>query len=376
MEKLKIFLLLLVMLYSGGVAAQEIEFKGFASVGLGIFSEDDSEFNGVDDSLTSDPFNLFALQAKATINEKTAVTAQLIARGQGQAEDDYEVEAQWLYVTLKATDNTNVRIGRFRSPLYYYSDFIDVAYSYPWITPPDVVYSLVGLDSVEGLDIVNNHSMGDWDGTFQFFYGGYSDETFVFDDYGGINYTASYDWLTLRAGYVINGSSTTNIRQLNSDVADAIAGIALADPDLAEALDTVEEKVEFTSLATLVDYNDWLFTFEMTILDFDEQSLFSDSDSWYAMVGRRHGSVTYHLTYGESENDPDLSIVNPLLPLEIQLGATGLINAFVNETSNTILGARWDYAASSAVKFEITQVDDKIGDEDGTLYAISIDTVF
>ena len=391
MDKQKVSMFLLGVILSLSSMAQEIEFNGFASVGLGIFSEDDFEFQGVNDSLSSDPFNVFALQAKANVNERTTVTAQLLSRGLGQEEDDYEIQTQWLYLTLKASDTTNVRIGRFRSPLYFYSDFFDVGYAYPWISPPSTVYNLSAFDSVEGIDIVNNHPLGSWNATFQAFYGEYTDEMFVFEEYGGLSYSAENDWLTLRFTYVINGSIEA---VLDPTFVAGLEALGAASPELVDALDVKDETVEFTGLAVVIDYNNFLFTSEATTIDFEEQSLFSDSDQWYAMIGYRFNNLTFHLTYGELETDPDfssidsilapISAVDPATAATLRATAVSFINLSTSDDTNTTLGVRWDYSASSAIKFEISQVEEttfdfvsnSFVDQDGTLFAVAIDTVF
>lgn len=368
-------------------AAAEISINGFASVGGGIFFEDeDRSFNGVDDKYTADPYIKFALQAKANINEKTDFTGQLIARGT----DDYKVDAEWAYVTYHATDSTDIRVGRLRSPFFLYSDFLDVGIAYPWIAPPVEVYRFP-FTTVEGVDIVNQHSVGDWDGSFQAYFGRLTDETTLggedteldLENFMGLNYSLSNDWLTLRASYNRADFSIATPSVLDPLINGArAAGASFASLiELADALEVTDEEAQFYGVGINIDYEDWLVASEYTVLDVADQSAISDDEAWYVMLGRRFGSITLNVTYVNQESDADQSILDLIPNVDIDsintLRAGTQAAILDSEDTNIILGLRYDYAASTAFKFEINQVEHDLDNElDGTLVSFSIDTVF
>ena len=369
---------LLTMLISQ-ISYSDIDFKGFASVGGGIFSEDTFEYIGVDDSFNSSRFNRFGLQLTSQVNERTTFTGQLVARGQ----EDYTLKAEWLYLTLDVADSTDVRVGRIRSPLFFFSDFLEVGYAYPWIIPPSEVYR-IGFSGVDGIDLVNNHDLGNWSATFQIYFGESESDisvsgnivTFKLQDFTGINYTVSNDWLSLRASY--NQATFSTESATLSALATGLNTIGAT--AAAEALNPQEEDTAFWGLALNVDLEKVIFTTEYTVTDPDKQSIASEDFAWYTTFGYRFGALTPHITYSYQENDPNLSFLDSIPAIDnpsingLRAAASGVVNEF--EDTSIILGVRYDYAPGTAFKFEITTIDQDKQDRDGTVVAFAIDTVF
>ncbi len=105
--------------------------------------------------LSFEPDSKLGLQLKYSFTDWTSFTGQVISRG-----TDLTPDLSWAFFTFKINDNWSVQAGRKRIPLYYYSDFQDVGFSYPWITPPDELY---GWDATNynGISIAyNNNFMG------------------------------------------------------------------------------------------------------------------------------------------------------------------------------------------------------------------------
>ena len=356
------------------VAFAEINFNGFASVGAGIFSEDDWEYQGVSDDFSPSPFNRFGLQASSNVNDIISFTGQFLIEGT----NDYDVEATWLYMTVKASDSTNIRLGKLRSPLFFYSDFLDVGYAYPWIRPPVETYRMP-FDNFEGIDIVNQHAVGSWSGTAQAYYGRFEDEddsSFLLTDWWGANYSLSNDWLTLRISY-----NTTTYESLSEDLGALADGLAaLGSPESADVFDMVDENADFIGYGFSVDWNNIIAAGEFTQLVADKQTLVSDSDAFYLMIGYRFGDFTPHLTYSVEEQDKDFSAISDLdnaeaISPETAAAARALFG--INSDQEAIIaGLRWDFSTSAAFKVEVTTIDQKHEDRDGNLVAFAIDTVF
>merc|ERR1712000_577468 len=96
--------------------------------------------------------------------------------GISRGSESYETEASWAYITYAATDSTDIRMGRLRTPFFYYSDFLEVGYAYNWIRPPSIVYRLNDLPSLSGADVTQHFSFGSVDSTVQFYAGRFTDE--------------------------------------------------------------------------------------------------------------------------------------------------------------------------------------------------------
>lgn len=356
-------------------ALAEINFKGFASAGGGIFSEDDFIYDDVSDSINTDLFTKFALQVNATINESTTFTGQLVARGS----QDYQLEAEWAYVTINISDNLDFRAGRLRAPFFLYSDFLDVGYAYQWVRPPSEVYR-VPLRTVEGFDVLYNHLVGDWSASLQIYYGGLTDKTgpkanpidITIEDFTGINYKLSNDWLTVGASYNQGTSSLSTPAEAASLLSALEAG---GFSSVAAALPVFEEDTVFYGVGLNIDLANVIVASEYTVRDIGDQSFVSNDDAWYIMFGYRIGSFTPHITYAQEQSDPDYSLFDTI-PDSSPLRGVVLSAIEDIDDTNLTLGLRYDYGPSSAFKVDISMIEQKNNDLDGTLVAFSYDVVF
>ncbi|MBV1877632.1 MAG: hypothetical protein KUG79_08320 [Pseudomonadales bacterium] len=375
----------------------EIEFAGFMSVGGGQLIDDDEidEYVGFDGKWKSDPDTVFALQISAPISDRLSATGQLVAKGT----NDYNVEAEWAYLSYAVNDQWDIRAGRFRIPFFKYSDFIDVGYAYPYIRPPSEVYRIL-FTNLTGVDTLYNTSFGDWQASFQFYYGRLAasveapGETIEFDlaNLMGINMSFSYDWLTLSLSHSY-GPETTIPTPLaftapppgapagTPALFDALAGF----PTVVEALDFNNEMTSFTSVSINIDYNDWLLDAEYTELNHRDQAFLSSDEAWFFMVGRRWGDFTFHITYDIKEPNLRLGFLD-VIPdgVNDQLdGLKALIAGQIvdQEENNTLtFGVRYELAAGAALKVEYAEIElqpFQAGPElKGSLLSFAVDIVF
>ncbi|MFN3239401.1 MAG: porin [Pseudomonadales bacterium] len=370
-------------------ASAEVNFNGFLSVSGGMLLDDDEipTYAGYDEDWNTDPDTTFALQASADLSDKITATGQLIARG----EDDYDLEAEWAYLTYAATSNVDIRVGRLRSPFFIYSDFLDVGYAYPWIRPPEQTYRFL-FTTVEGVDTVITGSLGDWDSTFQAYYGRLTDESGLGGErvdldlkgFTGANWTLSKDWFTVRATYnqaeYTIGLPSTLSNAAGTGLLDLLTAAGFA--GVADALNPNEEDAQFYGIGINIDHNDWLLVSEYTVLDVDDQNAVSDDDALYVMVGRRFGDFTAHITWDRQEADPDLDIFNvipdgvaPALDA-LKAGALSAVADPRDERTDITVGLRYDFTPGAAFKVEVTDLDREPGGRDGTLVSFAVDMVF
>ena len=157
MKYTKALLTLAVAASFSASSLAEIRINGFGNFNAGITSTEDS-FLGYDDTVDFSNQSLFALQVSGDIGEKFSATAQVLARGN----EDYSPEFEWAYLNYEINDNWSAQAGRLRLPLFSYSDSLDVAYSYHWVTAPSTVYN-VPFNNIDGLKIVNTTSFNNWD---------------------------------------------------------------------------------------------------------------------------------------------------------------------------------------------------------------------
>lgn len=79
------------------------------------------------------------LQFSKMLREDVSITTQFLAR----ADEEWQVEAIWAFLKWEPNDQWQLRVGRVRTDPYMLSDYVEVGYAYPWVRPPEEVYSQI-----------------------------------------------------------------------------------------------------------------------------------------------------------------------------------------------------------------------------------------
>jgi len=319
--------------------------------------------------------NHVGVQIYSALTDKVSVTMALTAQG-GQS--GYEVKPEWAYGTYQFNQDWGLRMGRFKGPFYMVSDYRDVGYAYPWVRPPEEVYSTNPIKSVNGLDLVFQKSVKDVNYLLEIYGGSGTNETLVntnlapgfcppatcpyaptdvpfeFEAYNSMGFNASIgtEAITFRAGYY---STKVNAGSLIQAEGGTFAGLGLI--------------VDWRNIVVYSEYiqRDTDNTPSMSVA-------FPDQNAWYATLGYRFSSFLPYITVAELAEGKDVS-------------------PFALKQSSTALGLRWDIDDAADIKFEVKQIDPgesagyygvptKIGLWDGpmadkgTVYTITFDTIF
>lgn len=289
----------------------EHRFNTFGTVGIThLGGEDDGRSYGITgqttDSWRGDQLSKFGAQVNYGITDSIGATLQLTAK---PAQDEWKANVEWAYFSWQANDNLMLRVGRLRTPVYMYSESIDVGFSYPWLRLPDEVYSQVQLSNYEGLDAVYNLPLSFGSMAFQVAGGQAKNrDIFAFDDMHDIDYEkvfganislATNDFGTLRVGYV-EADISTEIE----DFVDRpnIPFLGLNGPGIQRFQTIDKQKGKFTSIGYQYDNGTWLTSNEWT-----SRSIEADNsgtiDAFYLMGGRRFGEFLTHVTYAQLDDD-------------------------------------------------------------------------
>ncbi len=370
------------------VHAADINFSGFLSVGGGIVDDDyatGANYGGYEEDLTFDN-NLLGIQVSGSVSEKVTATVQLTAR----SENDYEVDAEWAYLSWQATENSKIRAGRLRTPLYMFSDFLDVGYAYAWIRPPREVYYLP-FNNVDGVDFYTTSTLGIFDTSIQVYFGSFNDEFDLNGDGAmesaktrnqmGIAGTLGKDWWTLRAAYHqadlwvdVTGVPIPGAGTLGG-LAETLIGNGFEDN--ANKLLVEEDRATFAEIGLNIDTGRIVAAVEYVEFEVDD-ALLSKNKRGYVMGGVRFGNWLVHLTASQSKDEassPEAGI--PVSSQTAQLVGVLQAVAASQEIKRDVisLGTRWDVTTGTALKFQIDDVDDKrLGDQ--KVFSVALQTVF
>jgi len=286
----------------------EHRFNGFGTVGFThLGGEDDGRSYGVqgqtNDSWRGDQLSKFGAQLSYGITDTLGVTVQATAKAQ---QDEWKANLEWAYLSLQANDQLMLRAGRLRSPVYMYSESLDVGYSYPWLRLPDEVYSQVQVTNYEGVDAVYTVPLSYGSVTFQIAGGQAKNrDYYAYDEQFDIDYgklfgasvsLASNDFGTLRIGYV-----EADIKTDITGTVDATAlGFGASEP--LSLLNLDKEKGKFTSIGYQYDNGTWISSNEWTSRMIENDDMES-VDSFYLMGGRRFGDFLPHVTYAQLDDN-------------------------------------------------------------------------
>ncbi len=108
------------------------------------------------------------LQISANVNQDISVTGQLLSQA---SDNNSNTKADWAFVSYRANDSVSIRAGKIKFPTFLISDYYQVGYAYPWIRPPQEVYSSNPITSINGMDVLARYRFGDMSLLFQPYYG-------------------------------------------------------------------------------------------------------------------------------------------------------------------------------------------------------------
>lgn len=370
--KLTPWLMAMAIALPTSATAFDIRFNGFMSIGAGVTLDKDQNYivdpvNGgaYTNELSFAPGSMIAIQALARVNESLTATAQMIGRGG----EDFDTSFEWAYLSYRATDNLELRAGRQRAPLYYYSRFLDLGYGYQWIRPPMETYNLF-VTTVEGVSADYRLNLGPVSGTWT----GYIGATESYDPVAGSDVhfrrlagTAldlSLSDFTFRGAY--HSAMDTQITRY-VDVA--------TDPNEPPNIKAFPLDLPLAFMSAALSYdNGTLFSIvEATrAVNDGDPDYINNRNSVYASTGYRIGSLTPHLTYAVYWEDDN---GEPPFPGAPNPGANPV------ELHSYTAGVRWDFDIAAALKLEYTHRQDHtevplphFGDAD--VISVAIDVVF
>lgn len=366
--------------------ASDINFSGFLSVGGGMVDDENGlSYGGYDEKDFTFDNNLLGIQASGTVSEKLTATVQLTSR----SEDDYQIEAEWAYLSWQATQNSKIRVGRLRTPFYMFSDFLDVGYSYSWIAPPQAVYFL-DMKNTDGIDFYTTKTLGIFDTSFQAYFGGTNQEveegTLPATDARlrnsfGVAATLSKDWWTLSATYhqadlwVDIAGFPLGEGQTVGNFVDMLRNTGFAEN--ADKLLVEDDRADFASIGIKVDTGTFVGALEFIDSNIDN-SLLSKDVRHFVMGGVRFGDFLVHLTASKSKDEAERP--EDGIPIEPQTALIrGTLQALAQSTVEVrdvmTLGVRWDVATGAALKLQVDDIDDE-AQGDQKVFSVALQTVF
>jgi len=363
------------------ISLAEVDISGYLTFAATYGSNDDdvsyyNELANTNHWNFDSRMNHVGIQFYSALTDNVSVTAALTAEG-GQS--DYNVKPEWAYGTYQFNTDWGLRMGRFKGPFYMVSDYRDVGYAYPWVRPPEEVYSTNPIKSINGLDLVFLKTVNNVSYLLEI-YGGSGNNTALANPntplpppappgtYIGTGFEAEFETHNSVGFNAVVGTDAVSFRvgYYSTDVHVPDFGID-------------EQGGTFAGVGLIVDWRNFVLYSEYVARDTDNTQpmnyAFPDQNAWYATFGYRFSYFLPYVTVAEltegADNDYGTAI----------------------EQSSVALGLRWEIDDAADIKFEVKQVDPgestgyygaptKMGlfdapmSDDGTIYTITFDTIF
>lgn len=372
-------------------ANADIRFNGFASIVAGQTLSDNETYLGYDNDLSFKNESLFALQAVADLGDGLSATAQIVSQGS----DNFNTEFAWAYISYEASDYTTVRAGRLRIPFYLYSDYLDVGYAYPWVRPANAMYNLP-FSNYDGVSVVHNKLVGDWDFSFNFLYGELSDTFFEdttptdgsLNNIFGLATSFTKNWFS---GYFTFIQGEVDIPVAGIESFASLAQALGASQSAADELRINGDTGTFIGAGFNIDYEKWSIIGEYSQNGTDNSVLQEDDKGGYISFGYRVSDSTMpYLLLETFETSANSSIAaglpNVTIPAlgtafdgaPLRAAAQSVVNQTNrNEYTSTSVGVRYNFHPSAAFKVQYTMTDNDYNDAwDADTIAFAVDVVF
>jgi hypothetical protein len=375
--KINKLLLFIACLAAGNAQAIDLGYgftiKGFGTGGLVHSSTGNADFV-VNDYLQANGAG-YSNGASLVVDSKLGIqldyqaTDRLSFVAQGLAKQQYNSSLkpvlEWAYAKFQIIPELNIRVGRIRPAVYMLSDYLDVNYANPWVRPPVEFYSTVPIDRMEGVDFLWRPSTGNISWLVQPYYGNTqlgitgTGNSFKANNILGINLAATYNDLTLRAGFT---ETTLNVTSpaINTGLTDltSICNTGLDQNACYQygPASLTNKNSSFSSLGFNWDNGDYFVMGEFGKRTTKTYAV-SDATTWYISGGARIWKFAPYISFS-SYHDDDAAAYTSDLNNVFNLGLGADVNQIITrilqnnaQNQNTItLGTRYDFMPNLALK--------------------------
>lgn len=297
---------------------ERLRINGFMSAGVAQNDGDEVEESvyGISDNYSTSAISKLGIQMTFEVSEDFSATAQLVSKGT----NDYDIQAEWAYLTYQATNDLRLNFGRQRIPYYLLSEYLDVGYALPWVIAPIEMYN-IPISATDGMSVIYDFAVGPMNFSWQSYAGqgsGYTeqlDSDFRQDQSWGTNLIAEVGSFTFRVGY--NTSRLTaalNPGGAGDQLIDAIEtaedtlvptlnGLGFSLPTERPESGNYQDLVtDYISAGFMYDDGNLLVMGEIANLSTDD-TVQPVGDSGYLTVGYRFGKWMPHVTFAKFQTD-------------------------------------------------------------------------
>ena len=368
------------------------DFSGFATLGAGKTNRDSFEYIKYDGDWSFDSDTMLGLQIVVHPMDRISFTGQIVAHAFNSDPDisSFEPQLEWAFSSIDLYDYGRLRVGRLRTPHQYFSESLEVGYSYVWVRPPVDVYAFAfePFTHFDGVDYSYNFYMDNSDielkalfGTTQ---GDYLVSSVDIKKLWGVSATARWDDIAIRYSFIDHKLSIYS--QSFEPLIDALILTSQQLP-FENGLDRVADRLvidnghmPYHNLSVDWRVGKWSFIAEGVRSQPPKQGIQSYIRHWYFSASRQIGKFTPYFVYGDfdaklkdqmfkdAENAFNaISIFSGGLTPELQSLQTQTnlaMEGYSNSQRSYSLGLRYELHPKIALKGEVQYLEtekDSIG---------------
>ena len=350
-------------------AAMAVDFDGFMTAGFAAHNADDGNggevvyLNGITNDPSFDNDSKFGLQVTADVSEDMQGVAQILATG---ADQNYDLDVEWAYLDYTLNQNLSLRGGKVKEPVFLISDYIEVGYAYPWIRPPQEVYSNNPINTIVGMEALAVADLGGINLLIQPYLGSNTDDVpgyngqaqFNAENFYGLAIQLSSRAFTFQVSYLKTDVATTGFAPFSYPApGDTPTPISVVNVS-AEGTATLASAGVSWDVSNFVGYAEYVsrnieankdITSPADLADgFGMDMLFPDQTAWYVTLGYRIGKFLPHVTVAHLESDPFvLKDAGDIVPSPLGVG---------DRQDSVTVGMRYELNDSAALKVELENI--------------------
>ncbi len=352
-------LALCLTLTSPAILAAEYEINTFMTVGGVTTDADGSYLQQINDSIALEYDTKYGINLRTQVTENLEGAAQLLANGR---DGTFDVEAEWFYASYSLGENVRIRAGKLNLQTFLLSDYIEVGNLYPWVRPPEEVYSLNPMRNFPGAELMHISHFGSTTTlTSQFFIGSAqvdisSVTRFKAKNGFGVNFQLDTPNFTLRVGGI---TPEVELSQAHVLVHDANNDPSF-DPNLGGSIGgTLNEgdRMFMLTAGYSFDINNFIGYGEYIDVSADgvTGSIFPDQTGYYATFGYQAGHFLPFVTVAGNDGESDYAALSDLNSPVFAFQPNPLV---IQQSIS--LGLRYDINDYADIKFEFKTVDPEL----------------
>lgn len=348
-----------------------LSISGFGTLGVAKSNTDDAQFarynqaEGIGDKARIGLDTNLGLQATYKMNDWLSGTVQVLTRK--TTSDSYSTDLTWGFLKARVNDEVSVRVGRIVMPIFLISDYQNVGYANTMMRPPIEMYGQEPMENADGVDVNWQRAFGEVNFTGQAFVGRSRGKLFVPTGAGsvanyrapaaGISLSGEYGPFTVRVGHARADLKIKDLAPINS-LGATLQRVGF--PQLASDLNLTDgKKIAFTSVGATMDWNNIVAQTEYAQRRAKDPVYIPDTNAWYFMTGYRIGKVLPYYSHA-STKDAGSSVNLPAnFPRAGALSSTVRSTIMSAEQTSDLIGVRWDFAKSLALKVQVDHVKPK-----------------